>query len=75
MRKFATRLARLPTALDYVVASVHVPALEAPVDLRPRMATVRLSLPGRADLAGGSVSVETPGSVKEITKLNNTARF
>jgi hypothetical protein len=34
-----------------------------------------LSLPGKASLAGGSVSIEAPGSVKEITKLNNMVRF
>jgi hypothetical protein len=57
------------------LGSVNVPALEAPIDLKPRMATVRLSLPGKADLSGGSVSIETPGRVKEITKLNNAVRF
>jgi hypothetical protein len=44
------------------VASAGVPALEAPVDLRPRMATVRWSLPGMAELTGRSVSIEAPAA-------------
>ena len=45
--------------------------LKAPVDLLPKTATVALKLPAKADLSGGSVTIESPGGVPEITQLNN----
>lgn len=49
----------------------RVPALQAPLDLKPRTARVRVSLPAAANLAGATVSVELSGGVREITPLNN----
>ena len=57
------------------IASARVPALRAPVDLRPRAATVTLTLPAGADLAGGTVSVELPRGGPEITRKNNQVRY
>jgi hypothetical protein len=57
------------------IAGAGVPALEAPLDLRPRTATVTLKLPPRASWPGGSVSIETARGVKELTLRNNTVRF
>ncbi len=55
------------------LAKATVPALQAPTDLRPRIALVRLILPPRADLSGGRVSMEAPRGTREITTLNNDA--
>jgi len=57
------------------IASARVPSLQAPVDLRPRAATVRMRLPARMGLDGLTVTVESPRGAKEITLLNNTVRF
>lgn len=56
------------------IATASVPGLAAPLDLRPKSATVTLRLPKGAELAGGSVAVEA-GNTLEITKKNNTVRF
>jgi hypothetical protein len=53
------------------LATATVPPLPAPTDLRPRTAAVRLTLPARADVSGGRVSIEPPRGLKEITLLNN----
>jgi len=57
------------------IAGAGVPALEAPLDLRPRTTTVTLRLPPGATWPGGRISVETARGVQEITILNNTVRF
>src|SRR6185312_6454252 len=54
-----------------VVAKARTPMLKAPVDLLPKKATVTLRLPSKADLTGGSVTIESSGKVPEITQLNN----
>ncbi|HEY5328380.1 MAG TPA: LamG domain-containing protein [Acidobacteriaceae bacterium] len=54
-----------------VVAKARTPLLKAPTDLLPKTATVALKLPAKADLSGGSVTIESSGSVPEITQLNN----
>jgi hypothetical protein len=58
-----------------VLASARVPALRAPLDLRPSAATAILTLPAGADLAGSTVSIELVGGGKEITLRNNAVRF
>jgi hypothetical protein len=55
------------------IARAAVPALQAPLDLRPRSATVMVRLPAAA-WTGGSVAVEIPGGVQEITLQNNAVR-
>lgn len=52
-----------------------VPALKAPIDLRPKTARVSVALPVGADWKGGSLSIETPAGVEEITRRNNRVRF
>jgi hypothetical protein len=54
-----------------VLATARVPDLAAPIDLLPKVATVRLSIP--ADLAPDEVSVRValPGDAPEVTRLNN----
>lgn len=54
------------------LATADVPALKAPVDLEPKTAVVKLTLPAGADVKGGSVTVECGGTVPEITLMNNS---
>ncbi|MQP75159.1 LamG domain-containing protein [Stenotrophomonas sp. MYb238] len=53
------------------VARVAIPALEAPLDLQPRTATVELALPAGFDRNGASVRVLQEGDAEEVTLLNN----
>ena len=55
-----------------VLATAGVGALEAPADLRPRRATVRLRIPRGTDMTGARVTVESSDGVPEITRKNNT---
>jgi hypothetical protein len=57
-----------------ILASATVAALKAPVDLRPKNATVRLRVPRGADLTDCSVTVESHGAIPEITLRNNQVR-
>ncbi|WP_084578871.1 LamG-like jellyroll fold domain-containing protein [Sphingomonas azotifigens] len=50
-----------------------LPALEAPTDLRPRTATVRVRLTGTA--MPETVRVELPGEAPEVTLHNNQVRL
>jgi hypothetical protein len=54
-----------------VLASTPLAALAAPLDLNPKTATVKLSLPGRAS-GKLRVRIVTPPGVREITQRNNT---
>jgi hypothetical protein len=58
-----------------VIATAQAGPLKAPVDLYPKTEEVSLSLPANADWKGGSVSIETSGSLPEITQMNNRVRF
>lgn len=53
------------------VATALTPPLPPPSDLQPKTAKVTLTLPTGADAKGGSVSIEMPGPLPEITLLNN----
>ncbi|MEG3147990.1 LamG-like jellyroll fold domain-containing protein [Sphingomonas sp. RT2P30] len=55
----------------YVLASAKVPNLAAPVDLLPRVATVRLNLPAGIAPQDVDVRVALPGDAAEVTRLNN----
>jgi Concanavalin A-like lectin/glucanases superfamily len=54
-----------------ILGSASVPALRAPVDLQPKAALVHVRLARSADLAGGSVTIESSGRIPEITRRNN----
>ncbi len=58
-----------------VVARTSTPPLRAPVDLVPKTATVSLKVPAHAELAGGTVSIETKASTPETTQMNNSVPF
>ncbi len=53
------------------VARAAFPALEAPRDLEPRTANVRLALPGSGSVKGARLRVVTGGKVDEVTQRNN----
>ena len=54
-----------------VLATTDTPALKAPTDLIPKTATVSLAWPDHTDLKGATVTIESSGSVPEITQKNN----
>ena len=54
------------------LATARIPALKAPTDLQPKIATVSLPLPTKALLDGASITIESSGDVPEITLMNNT---
>ncbi|MDB5722457.1 MAG: hypothetical protein JWP15_3075, partial [Alphaproteobacteria bacterium] len=54
-----------------LIGSAPLPSLPPPLDLQPKLATVRLSLPAGFRAAGARVVVAPAGDIAEITKLNN----
>jgi hypothetical protein len=64
--------ATLVDAAGAIVARAAIPAMTAPLDLRPRTATVRLTIPG-GTRAPVSVRVALPDGAPEITQANNSA--
>jgi hypothetical protein len=57
------------------IATAKVPALKAPTDLVPKTTSVALTLPAEEDWKGGSLTVESSGSLPEITQMNNQVHF
>ena len=53
------------------IATAQVPALEAPRDLQPKTATVRIDLPAGAEPT--AVLLDSAGAIDEITEANNRA--
>jgi hypothetical protein len=66
-----TGYAVLEDARGRELARAVVPAMEAPADLQPRTAQVRLPLPADAEQAGLHVRVALDGDAEETTRLNN----
>jgi hypothetical protein len=60
----------LEDAQGRVVASAALPALQAPVDLKPRTARVNLTVPATGS-AGLRVRLHLEGDVAEVTMANN----
>jgi hypothetical protein len=54
------------------IASVPVPAMEAPVDLRPRTVAVHLAIPDKMSLMHARIAVALSGNPAEITLRNNS---
>jgi hypothetical protein len=57
------------------LAATKTPRLKAPTDLVPKTVTVTLGIPTGAVLEGGTVTIESTGSVPETTLMNNTVRL
>ncbi len=66
----ATRLG-FRDAQGRLVAAAAIGPMEAPVDLRPRTAAVRIILPEGVTAEGGSVEIDPDHALEEITELNN----
>jgi len=56
------------------LASVPVPAIAAPADLRPKTADVVLTMPAGTPPRGATVAVEMRGVLPEITLRNNVVK-
>jgi hypothetical protein len=54
-----------------VVATASIPPLPAPLDLHPKTAEVRVSLPAGFVPRGSRVTVGLAGGAPEVTRLNN----
>jgi hypothetical protein len=54
------------------LATTRTPRLTAPSDLVPKTAVVTLRVPANAALDGGTVTIESGGSIPETTLMNNT---
>ncbi len=54
------------------IVTAAVPALEAPLDFKPKTAIVTLAVPAGTNLKGASVRIDHDGKLSEITKRNNT---
>ena len=65
----------LRNANGRTLATTRTPKLAAPTDLMPRTAVVTLHVPADTVLPGGTVSIESAGSVPETTLMNNTVRL
>ncbi len=66
-------VAVLEDARGRELARADIPALEAPRDLRPRNATLRLEHAAGLDPRGGRVRIALPDDGEEVTRLNNVA--
>jgi hypothetical protein len=65
----------LRDASGNILATTVTPALKAPIDLVPKTAVVALRVPTNAQLAGGTVTIESKGNVPETTLMNNTVNL
>jgi hypothetical protein len=61
----------LQNAAGHAVASVPIPPLEAPLDLKPRIVTLRLPIPSGTAAHGTHIVLTLAGNPPEITKHNN----
>jgi len=61
----------LEDARGLELARAAFPALEAPRDLEPRTANVRLAVPGSGSIKGARLRVVTEGKAAEVTQRNN----
>ncbi len=64
-------VAILEDARGRELARVDIPALDAPRDLKPRTATLRLEHAAGVDPRGGRVRIALPDEGEEVTRLNN----
>ena len=55
-----------------VIARTQVPALKAPLDLKPKTAVVTLSIPKIKTLSGCRVMIDPERKINEITRGNNS---
>jgi hypothetical protein len=59
-------------AAGRTIARAAIPPLKAPVDLTPKTATVKLTLPAGFDRKDAAVRIALPPGVAEVTQINNS---
>jgi hypothetical protein len=75
VRSPATTVA-LVTADGSIVMTAPVPAIDAPLDLQPKTAKVRLGVvPAGTPVKGARVVIDPKGELQEITKRNNAVEL
>jgi hypothetical protein len=67
--------AMLVDASGKTVATAKIPALEAPLDLQPRTAKVRLTIPAGVAPASLTLRVKLTDDALEVTQMNNSVRI
>jgi concanavalin A-like lectin/glucanase superfamily protein len=70
----ATRVV-LVDANGKVLASGEVSGLKAPLDLFPKTAKVRMTIPPGASIRGGSIILDPDSTRNEITRVNNRVKL
>jgi hypothetical protein len=65
----------LRDAKGNIAASVRVPALEAPLDLKPRWKDIIISVTDGTDLSSGSVEIDPERKMDQITRRNDIVRW
>ena len=58
-----------------VIAAAAVPAIDAPLDLTPKTATVTIDVPAGTATTGLRVVIDPHNAVREITRKNNVVRM
>jgi hypothetical protein len=58
-----------------LIASLPVPALEAPLDLVPRWVDLKLEVPKGTDLSSGSIHLDPEMKINQITRLNTIVKW
>jgi hypothetical protein len=71
----AKGMAALQDDSGHVYTSVSIPALPAPRDLRPQVASVKLTLPSKVHREALSVRIQQSDDSKEVTLMNNCVRL
>ena len=61
--------------MGHIAVKGKVPALAAPLDLRPKTAKVKLTLPSDVTAEGGTVEIIVDSQVEEITTMNNVVHL
>ena len=60
---------------DKVIASVGVPEIQPPLDLRPKYADVTLPLPAGTNPENCSILIDPEEKLNEVTRTNNSVRL
>jgi hypothetical protein len=67
--------ATLVDAAGKTVATTAIPALEAPLDLQPRTAKIRLTIPAGVAPESLTLRIALPNDAPEVTRMNNEAKL
>jgi hypothetical protein len=65
--------ATLVDSTGKAIATAPIPALAAPLDLQPKTATIRLTIPAGAK--PDTLRIALPGDAPEVTRMNNAVKL